>query len=173
MPEENFGTELPMKATHDGKPLVYGTTPHEVVRTLTGLQFMQGLVEGRFPAPTIMQALDFRLVEVGPGLAVFEGTPDGRFFNPLGSIHGGYAATLLDSCMGCAAHTTVAAGQGFTTLEVKVNYVRAMSEKTGLVRAEGRVINAGRTVVTAEGRIVDAAGKLYAHGTTTCLILAL
>src|SRR5262249_6434010 len=136
---------------------VYGTTPLETVRALTGLQFMQGLVEGKFPGPSIARALDFRLVEVGPGVAIFEGAPDARFYNPLGNVHGGYAATLLDSCMGCAAHTTVAAGQGFTTLEIKVNYVRAMSDKTGLVRAEGRVINAGRTVITAEGKIVDAA----------------
>src|SRR5689334_13307490 len=128
----------------------YGVIPHDTVRTLTGLQLMQALVEGRFPAPTIMQALDFRLVEVGLGLAIFEGVPDGRFFNPLGSVHGGYAATLLDSCMGCAAHTTVGAGQGFTTLEIKVNYVRAMSEKTGLVRAEGRVINARSEEHTSE-----------------------
>jgi uncharacterized protein (TIGR00369 family) len=134
---------------------------------------MQALVEGRFPAPTIMQALDFRLVRVDTGLAIFEGSPDGRFYNPLGSVHGGYAATLLDSCMGCAAHTTLAVGQGFTTLEIKVNYVRGMSDKTGRVRAEGRVINAGRSVITAEGKLLDDAGKLYAHGTTTCLILAL
>lgn len=151
----------------------FGVVPLETIRALNGLEFMQALAAGTLPAPTIMRALDFRLVEVGPGLAVFEGTPDGRFFNPLGSIHGGYAATLLDSCMGCAAHTTVAAGQGFTTLEVKVNYVRALSPQTGRVRAEGRVINAGRTIVTAEGRVVDAAGKLYAHGTTTCMVLPL
>jgi uncharacterized protein (TIGR00369 family) len=151
----------------------FGVTPLESVRALSGLQFMQALVEGRFPAPTIMQALDFRLVRVDAGLAVFEGIPDGRFYNPLGSVHGGYAATLLDSCMGCAAHTTLAVGQGFTTLEIKVNYVRAMSDTTGLVRAEGRVISAGRTVITAEGKLLDDAGKLYAHGTTTCLILAL
>jgi uncharacterized protein (TIGR00369 family) len=152
---------------------VYGTTPVEVVKKLTGMQFMQGIQDGSFPAPAIAQALDFRLVEVGPGLAIFEGTPDERFFNPLGFIHGGYAATLLDSCMGCACHTTVAAGMGFTTLEIKVNYTRPMNAQTGLIRAEGRIINPGRTVITAEGKILDAAGKLYAHGTTTCLVFPL
>lgn len=151
----------------------FGVVPLETIRALSGLEFMRALAAGTLPAPTIMQALDFRLVEVGPGLAVFEGTPDGRFFNPLGSIHGGYAATLLDSCMGCAAHTTVGTGQGFTTLELKVNFVRALSPQTGQVRAEGRIISAGRTIVTAEGRMVDATGKLYAHGTTTCMVLPL
>jgi uncharacterized protein (TIGR00369 family) len=140
---------------------------------MSGLEFMQALADGRLPAPAITQALDFRLVRAEAGLAIFEGIPDGRFYNPLGSVHGGYAATLLDSCMGCAAHTTLAAGQGFTTLEIKVNYVRGMSDKTGRVIAEGKVISAGRTVITAEGRIVDDAGKLYAHGTTTCLVFAL
>ena len=152
---------------------VYGTTPVDVVKKLSGLEFMRGLAEGKYPGPTIARALDFRLVEVGPGLAIFEGTPDDRFFNPLGFVHGGYAATLLDSCMGCACHTTVAAGMGFTTLEIKVNYTRAMNAQTGLVRAEGRVINPGRQVITAEGKIVDAAGKLLAHGTTTCMAFPL
>lgn len=151
----------------------YGVTPLETVRALTGLEFMQGIASGQFAAPSIMQALNYRLARVESGLAVFEGTPDGRYYNPLGTVHGGYAATLLDSCMGCAVHTMLPAGQGYTTLEVKVSFVRAMTDQTGPVRAEGKVINAGRTVITAEGRLLDAAGKLYAHGTTTCLVLPL
>ena len=101
---------------------------------------------------------------------VFAGTPDLRHYNPIGVVHGGYAATLLDSCMGCAVHSALEAGQGYTTLELKVNYVRAMTVNTGRVRAEGKIINVGRQVATAEGRIVGDDGKLYAHGTTTCLV---
>jgi uncharacterized protein (TIGR00369 family) len=153
------------------KETLYGVTPAETVRPLTGLEFMQGIAGGKFPQPTIMQALDFRLIRAEKGIAVFEGIPDARYYNPLGTVHGGYAATLLDSCMGCAAHTTLPAGQLYTSLEIKVSFVRAMTDQTGLVRAEGKVINAGRTVITAEGRLVDAAGKLYAHGTTTCMVL--
>jgi uncharacterized protein (TIGR00369 family) len=151
----------------------YGVTPVEAARALTGLEFMRAIAAGTFPAPPMMQALDYRLTHVERGIAVFEGTPDGRFLNPLGTVHGGYAATLLDSCMGCAAHTTLPAGQSYTTLEIKANFVRALTGKTGPVRAEGKVINAGRTIVTVEGRLVDAAGKLYAHGTSTCLVLPL
>jgi len=101
---------------------------------------------------------------------VFSYDPVFEHYNPLGSIHGGIAATLLDSVMGCAIHSTLKAGNGFTTLEIKVNYVRAMTDKTGPVKAEGKIINVGSRIATAEGRLVDGAGKLLAHGTTTCLI---
>jgi uncharacterized protein (TIGR00369 family) len=122
------------------------------------------------PAPPIARALGFRMSEVELGRVVFAYDPVFEHYNPLGSIHGGIAATLLDSVMGCAIHSTLKAGNGFTTLEIKVNYVRAMTDKTGPVKAEGKIINVGSRVATAEGRLVDGSGRLLAHGTTTCLI---
>lgn len=149
----------------------FGVTPLEQIRHLSGLEILRGIfLEGRFPRPPIGQTLDFQGVEVEKGRVVFAGTPDLRHYNPIGVVHGGYAATLLDSCMGCAVHSALEAGQGYTTLELKVNYVRAMTVNTGRVRAEGKIINVGRQVATAEGRIVGDDGKLYAHGTTTCLV---
>lgn len=151
----------------------FGVPPIETLRSMCGLDFLAAIAAGRLPSPPIAQTLDFRLLKVERGMALFEGRPGRAFYNPIGSVHGGYAATLLDSCMACAVHTTLPAGQGYTTLEIKVNLVRAITEATGPVRAEGRVIHAGRTTGTAEGRLTDAAGKLYAHGTTTCAIFAL
>ncbi|HTR88420.1 MAG TPA: PaaI family thioesterase [Reyranella sp.] len=148
----------------------YGVTPLEQVRGMDGLTFMRGIMEGRFPAPPIARALGFWMTEVEHGRVVFDYEPVFDHYNPLGSVHGGIAATLLDSVMGCCVHTTLKPGFGFTTLEIKVNYVRAMTDKTGEVRAEGKTINVGSRVATSEGRLVDSAGKLLAHGTTTCLI---
>jgi uncharacterized protein (TIGR00369 family) len=116
------------------------------------------------------------LMGFGPELAeegrvIFQGTPGRQHYNPIGTVHGGYSATLLDSCMACAVHTMLEAGQGYTTLELKVNYLRPMTEKTGLIHAEGKVISISKRVALAEGRIYDDQGKLYAHATTTCMIL--
>ena len=147
-----------------------GVTPLAQVKHLSGLEFLQGMLDGRFPPPPIGAALKFELVEVEHGRAVFEAVPEFAFYNPIGVMHGGYAATLLDSCMGCAVQTALPAGQGYTTLEFKINFVRAMTEQTGRVRAEGRVIHPGNRAATAEGHIYDARGKLLAHGTTTCLV---
>lgn len=148
--------------------------PHalaEAGRTMSGLEFLEALVAGRLPPPPIAQLLGFRLVEVAPGHAVFECTPGEQHYNPIGVVHGGLAMTLLDSCMGCSVHTVMPAGSGYTTLEAKVNLVRAITSSTGTIRAIGKLIHSGKSIATAEGRIVDAAGKLYAHGTTTCIIL--
>lgn len=134
---------------------------------------MQALLEGRLPRAPIAGVIGMTLLEVAPGRVVFGGEPGAQHYNPLGSVHGGYAATLLDSCMGCAVHTTLAAGQGYTTLELKVSYVRGMSASTGPVRAEGSVLNSGRRAAFAEARLLDGTGRLLAHGTTTCLIFPL
>ena len=150
--------------------LPHGVTPLDQVKHLSGLEFMRGILEGRFPPAPIAAALKFELVEVDHGRAVFEGAPDFGFYNPIGSVHGGYAATLLDSCMGCAVHSALPAGQAYTTLEFKINYVRPMTGDTGRVRAEGKVIHPGKRAATAEGHIYDAKGKLLAHATTTCLV---
>ena len=136
----------------------------------TGLEQMQALLAGRTPYPHIADTMDFTLVEVGEGRAVFQGTPQMKHYNPLGSVHGGWYATLLDSCVGCAVHTTMPVGKAYTTAELSVNIVRAASHKSGPLRAIGTVIHSGRQMATAEGRIVGPDGKLYAHATTTCLV---
>jgi len=147
-----------------------GVFDRATLTTLSGLELMRGIAEGRFPQPAIGGTVGFRLALAEPGRAVFEAEPDQRHYNMLGSVHGGIAATLLDSCMSCAVHTTLPAGTGYTTLELKLNYIRPMTIATGLVRAEGRALHTGRRSATAEGDIRDGAGKLIAHGTVTCFV---
>ena len=137
---------------------------------LSGMDYIRAIWQGELPAPPISELMDFRLAEAEPGRAVFEMTPGPQHYNPIGSVHGGIALTLLDSAMGCAVHTLLEAGVGYTTLEVKTNFVRPITAETGLIRCEGTVLHRGARVATAEGRLTDAAGKLLAHGTTTCLI---
>jgi uncharacterized protein (TIGR00369 family) len=156
-----------------GRKSAPGVSTVETIRSVSGLDFLRAIAEGRLPHPPMSDALNFYLTEVGKGHAVFMGEPKHDFYNPIGSVHGGWACTLLDSCMACAAQSTLPVGQGYTTVELKVNLVRALSSATGPVRAEGRVVSAGRTIATAEGRLVGCDGKLYAHGTTTCLVLGL
>jgi uncharacterized protein (TIGR00369 family) len=159
-----------MDAPSERPSRTYGLVPPEVAATMDGIDLLRGMIEGRFPAPPIMQLIGFDLAEVDKGRAVFEGRPRFEHYNPLGTVHGGYAATLLDSCMGCAVHSTLPKGTGYTTLEFKVSLVRAITADTGPVRAEGSVISSGRRVATAEGRLIDARGRLLAHATTTCLV---
>lgn len=147
-----------------------GVSPLDEMRNRTGLEFLRDIASGVLPYPPIGKALNFFLLEAEEGRVVFQGTPKFDFYNPIGSIHGGWACTLLDSCMSCAVQTTLKKGFAYTTGELKVNLVRALTDKTGPVRAEGKVIHAGRQLATAEGRIFGPDGKLYAHGTTTCLI---
>lgn len=149
----------------------YGVAKPSDIAGLSGLQAMQMMIEGKLPAPWIAQTLDFSLVKVEPGIAVFQGRPHASYYNPMGTIHGGWYATLLDSALGCCVHTTLAPGKAYTTLEIKVNMVRALTESVPLVRAEGRVIHVGGQVATSEAKLVGPDGKLYAHATTTCLIL--
>jgi uncharacterized protein (TIGR00369 family) len=138
--------------------------------SLTGLETLQAIFDGELPAPPMGETLDFLPIRMSHGQAVFQGRPRRQHYNPLGTVHGGWFATLLDSAVGCAIHTTLPAGRGYTTLELKVNLVRALTDAVPLVRAEGSVIHVGRQTGTAEGRIVGPDGKLYAHATTTCLI---
>ena len=149
---------------------VYGVVPLETLLQHDGLSFVRGLIDGTFPAPPITQMLGFTLIEAEHGRAVFSGTPQLRHYNPIGTVHGGFAMTLLDSALGCAVHSTLSKGETYTTLEIKVNLVRPLTKDTGPVRAEGRIIHRGRTLGTAEGDIKDASGKLYAHASTTCMI---
>ncbi|MEO6022258.1 MAG: PaaI family thioesterase [Burkholderiales bacterium] len=136
----------------------------------TGLELFQAMFRGELPSPPIGQTLSFVSVEVEFGRAVFQGQPKFEHYNPIGTVHGGWIATLLDSAVGCAVHSTLPAGKAYTTLELKVNYVKAVSEKVSLVRAVGKVIHVGGRVATAEGRLVGPDGTLYAHAVTTCLI---
>jgi uncharacterized protein (TIGR00369 family) len=136
----------------------------------SGLELLQRAVTGEFPPPPIAMMMDIRLTEVERGMAVFSGIPQEFHYNPLGTVHGGYGATLLDSAMGCAVHSTLEAGDIYTTLELKINYIRALTHETGPVRGMGKVISETRTTAIAEGRIEDATGKLYAFATTTCVI---
>ncbi len=148
----------------------YGTVPAEQRRAMSGLEFVQGLVEGRLPLNTIAKTLGYDVVETEKGRVVITCLPNDTQLNPSGTVHGGLAATLLDSCMGLSIWTTLEKGLAQTTVEFKITLVRPITPETGLIRAQGSVLNRGRRVGAAEGRIVDPQGKLLAHGTTTCLI---
>jgi uncharacterized protein (TIGR00369 family) len=140
-------------------------------RSMAGLEFLRAIRDGRLPHPPICALLGYRLTEVEPGQAVFEITANERHYNPIGVVHGGIAMTLLDSAMGCAVQTQMAAGRAYTTLEAKTNLVRAITSETGPLRAIGKVVHAGKRVATAEARLEDPSGKLYAHATSTCIVL--
>ena len=157
----------------DDKPAAkveYGVTPTQVMASMTGVDFVRAIFEGRLPAPPIMQTIEPFDSTAEPGIVVFHSIPGSRHYNPIGSVHGGYAATLLDSAMGLAVHTMLPAGSGYTTLEFKISFIRGMTSDTGVVRSEGRTLNVGRRTATAEARITDAKGRLLAHATTTCLV---
>lgn len=143
----------------------------EAARCLTGLEFLQKIAAGELPPPPIASLLHFELVELSEGHAIFAVEPKEYHYNPIGVVHGGLAATLLDSAMGCAVHSMLPAGAGYTTLEIKVNFVRPIKADTGRIRAEAKLIHLGGRTATAEGSVIDETGKLYAHATTTCLIL--
>jgi uncharacterized protein (TIGR00369 family) len=147
-----------------------GVASLDQITSYDGLGFLKAIIEGTLPKPPIADLLGFDLVEAESGRAVFEGTPEYRHYNPIGTVHGGFALTLMDSCMSCAVQTMLKQGEIYTTLELKVNLVRAITKDTGLIRATGRLIHRGRTTGTAEGDVRDAAGNLLAHGTTTCMI---
>jgi uncharacterized protein (TIGR00369 family) len=141
------------------------------IASLSGLEVMQLIAAGELPPPPIAALLGMDVVEVGDGYATFTLEPDSRMLNPIGSVHGGIAATLLDSCMGCAVHTTLPPGAGYTTAQLNLHYLRSMQPGMGRVRATGTVLHRGRKQSTAEAKLFDGQGRLLAHGTTTCLIL--
>ena len=140
-------------------------------RSLAGIEFLRAIRDGRLPHPPICALLGYRLTEVESGHAVFEIAPAEQHYNPIGVVHGGIAMTLLDSAMGCAVQTRMPAGGGYTTLEAKTNLVRAVTADTGALRAVGKVLHIGKRVATAEARLEDREGKLYAHATSTCIVL--
>jgi uncharacterized protein (TIGR00369 family) len=148
----------------------YGVTPTEMMASMTGIDFIRAIFDGKLPAPPIMQNIEPFDYSAEPGVVTFYSIPGFRHYNPIGSVHGGYAATLLDSAMGLAVHSMLPAGTGYTTLEFKISFIRGMTKDTGVVRSEGRTLNVGRRAATAEARITDAKGRLLAHATTTCLV---
>jgi uncharacterized protein (TIGR00369 family) len=157
-------------ATPAEKPFVTGVVPPEQIMARSGLEFLTEMIEGKLPQAPMCATLGFHLVEASKGYARFDGVPEFRHYNPIGTVHGGFAATLLDSALGCAIFTTLDKGEAWTTLELKLNLVRPINKDTGTVLAEGRIIHRGRTVATADGTVKDKAGKLYAHATTTCMV---
>ena len=149
-----------------------GTITPEHLQSLSGLEALRAIIAGALPAPPIGRLMGFRLVEVEKGRAVFEGTPGPSLLNPLGAVHGGYALTLIDSACGCAVHSELDAGIGYTTVETKVNFTRPIDPYGGAIRCEGRVLSRGRQIATAEAYLRSAEDKLLAHGTSTLIILA-
>jgi uncharacterized protein (TIGR00369 family) len=145
--------------------------PTKQVMGLSGMGVLEAIFAGELPAPPMVETMDIVPIRMVPGLAVVQGRTLRRHYNPLGSVQGGWLATLLDSAVGCAVHSTLPGGKGYTTLELKVNFVRPLTDSVPLVRAEGKVIHTGSQVATAVGRVVGPDGKLYAHATTTCLLV--
>lgn len=148
----------------------YGIVPPDKQRMMSGLEFVHGLVEGTLPVNMIAQTLGYDVTEAESGRVVVAAEPKYIHLNPWGTVHGGLAATMLDSCMGLAIHSTLERGFGSTTLEFKISFIRPITPETGPIKAEGTVINRGRRVGTAQGHVTDASGRLLVHGTTTCLI---
>ena len=148
----------------------YGTVSAEERKQMSGLEFVQGLATGALPLNTIAQTLGYDVVEAESGRVVITLVPTSSHLNPAGTMHGGLTATLLDSCMGLAIQSTLEKGVSQTTLEFKISLVRPITPETGLIKAEGKVLNCGRRIGTADGRVTDGNGRLLAHGTTTCLI---
>ena len=148
----------------------YGLTPLAEAAAMDGLAFLRAMLAGHLPAPPVCEVAAIRMVSADPGHVVFEGDPDARFYNPLGTIHGGWTSTLMDTVMACAVHSVLKAGQAYTTAEFKVHFVRPVLPATGVIRAEGRIVHAGGRIATSEGRMTDARGKLLAHGTETCFV---
>ena len=140
-------------------------------KTISGIEYLKALQTGELPPPPIAVLMDMWITEVSEGRVVFAAEPAEYHYNPLGTVHGGFTATLLDSALGCVVQSMLPAGTGYTTVELKVNYLRPITTKTGMVYCEGKIIYVGGRIATAEGRLTDAEGKLYAHGTTTCIIM--
>jgi uncharacterized protein (TIGR00369 family) len=152
------------------RKIEYGVTPTEVMASMAGIDFVRALFDGRLPPPPILQTIEPFDCTAEPGIVLMHSIPGFRHYNPIGSVHGGYAATLLDSVMGLAVHSMLPPGTGYTTLEFKISFIKGISKDTGAIRSEGRILNVGRRAATAEARMTDTKGRLLAHATTTCLV---
>ena len=161
-----------MSADADGAKDL-GLAPMEEIAGLTGLEFLQGIVDGKYAQPGMGKTLNFRMVEVSKGIAIFEGHPGKAHLNPMGTVHGGYVSTLLDSALGCAAQTLCDRGFASTSVDLKVNMVRPIFPDTGRLICRAEIVHPGRQLTTVEGRVTDENGKLYAHGSQTCFVFKL
>lgn len=164
-PQTSSTTRTRTIAWEDPMPTV------QKARTMSGLEYLKAMQSGEVPPPPVATLMGMWLLEVSEGRVVFAAEPAEYHYNPIGTVHGGFAATLLDSALGCVVQSMLPSGTEYTTLELKVNYLRPLTNKTGTVSCEGKIIHLGGRIATAEARLTDAAGKLYAHGTTTCIIL--
>ncbi|HET6565589.1 MAG TPA: PaaI family thioesterase [Xanthomonadales bacterium] len=149
----------------------FGVVPPEQALKMSGIEFLSAMRDGHFPAPPISETLDFWMTECEVGRVIFEARPSGRFYNPMGMVHGGWMATLLDTVMACAVHSTLKAGQGYTTLTMQTGFLRAVHENSGIIRCEGIIIHAGRSTATATGQLFDDQGRVVAYGSESCLIM--
>jgi uncharacterized protein (TIGR00369 family) len=150
----------------------FGVVDREEAARGSGLDFLLKLLDATYPAPPFSEAAEVWPVEAEPGRVVFKAKPSARFYNPMGTVHGGWISTVLDSAMGCAVHSVLKPGQAYTTVELKINFVRPVFEQTGVVRCEGKIVHAGGRLATSEGRLTDEEGNLLAHGSETCMILS-
>jgi uncharacterized protein (TIGR00369 family) len=150
----------------------YGLADPREVAGMSGKEMLQAMIDGRLPPPSISKTLSFRLVEVGDGFAVFEGEPGPHLLNPMGTVHGGWALTLIDSVTACACHSLLPAGSSYTTIETKCNFSRPIKVDTGRVRAEGRVVSQGRQIISAQAQLIAPDGRVLAHGTSTIMVFA-
>lgn len=157
--------------TNSNPPTNFGVVATATAQQTDGLTFLRNVIAHHYPAPPFAETTDIWLILAEYGRVVFEGSPGQKFVNPLGTVHGGWISTLLDSAMGCAVHSTLEPGHGFTTVDMTISFVRRVFANSGKLICEGKIIHSGGRIATAEGRVTDAAGKLIAHGTETCLIL--
>jgi uncharacterized protein (TIGR00369 family) len=162
-----------VSASASAAPAQIGLVPHDRIAAMGGLAFLKALFAGELPAPPFSATSDIHGVEAEAGRVVFVGRPSTAFYNPLGTIHGGWTSMIMDSALGCAVLSVLEPGQAFTTIEIKVNLVRPLTADTGEVRCEGTIVHQGGRILTSEARLTDARGRLLAHGTSTCMAIAL
>jgi uncharacterized protein (TIGR00369 family) len=156
---------------HESSAYWYGVARSEEIVRMTGKEILEAIIDGRLPQPPISQTLSFWLVEIGDGVAAFEGEPGDHLLNPMGTVHGGWSMTLIDSATGCAGYSLIPAGAGFRTVETKTNLSRPITSDTGRVRAEARVVSQTRQIISAEGRVTARDGRVLAHGTSTLMVV--
>jgi uncharacterized protein (TIGR00369 family) len=159
-----------MTALSDGRPTFVGVLDLRTLGHMSGLQMLHAMLAGELPAPPISKTMNFWMTQAAEGTATFVGEPSADFLNPLGTVHGGWTGTIMDSALACAVHATLLPGEAYTTLEYKVSCLRPILPTTGRLTCMGTVVHRGRRAATSEARLVDAGGKLYAHGTETCMI---
>jgi len=157
---------------HNIKNYRYGLADPQEVAGLTGKELLQAIIDGRLPQAPISEMLSFWLIEVGDGFAAFEGDPGSHLFNPMGVVHGGWALTLIDSAAGCAGHSLLPAGSGYATIETKANFSRPITQNSGRVRAEARVVSQGRQIISSQAQVLARDGRVLAHGTSTIMVMA-